>query len=140
MEKRRKEGVEIMKYDKEEHLPQQVETLFQLKAGGDIENFVKVLDSIKIIMKDRTDFIAGIETDFKTREEKRKDLLVDAKKAIINSLDEKNDIEIGLSQIEYVIAESKKSYEDILYSYMDDVLRSCTTYDSGHAESEEESA
>jgi len=122
-----------MEYDKEMHLPQQVETLFQLKAGGDIENFIEVLESIKQIMRNRTDFIDGLETDGKTKEEKRKELLVETKKTILKSLEDK-DLMIGLSQVEQILAASKSQFEQILRNYMNDVMTTCMSYNGSSEE------
>lgn len=124
-----------MSYNKEIHLPQQVETLFQLRAGGNAGEFEYVLSGIKKIMHDKEKFLDGLKQDEAARKKKIDSLILNTKTTVLKALGEKNTLD-GLSSAKYVLSLLDGEHDAILMEFMDDVMTTCMSYNDGSGEEE----
>lgn len=112
----------------EVHIPNQMEALLQCRTSADITSFDYILKGIKTILKEKDDFIKGLNEDQKKREDTKNAVMAEAKKAIGEALNE-NDVERGLTTAHAVLSQLEQAYNAVELEYMDNVLTTCTTFD-----------
>ena len=122
-----------MEYDIETHLPQQVETLFQLRASGNAGEFEYVLGGIKKIMHDKEKFLGGLKQDEAARKKKIDSLINNTKTTVLKAMDEKNILN-GLSSAKSVLSLLDGEHDAILMEFMDDVITTCISYNGESGE------
>lgn len=114
-------------YDMKLHMPQLMEKLFECKSNADIAGFDYILEDIKKLMKDETEFIKALKIDQKNREEEITALFNEAKKTILNGFKDKNNVE-GVNHAHAVVSQLSEAYNAIEIKYMDDAVTTCTSY------------
>lgn len=111
----------------EAHAPNQIETLFQHRNNADVATFDYVLQGLKILMKDHTDFLNGLKQDQQKREQQSKELFQEAKKTILTAFKDKTEEE-GVNYVHAVLSNVEQAYNALELEYMNNVLTTCTSY------------
>lgn len=116
-----------MNYEKEAHIPQQIELLLQHRADGNLEGFEYILDGVKIIMKSHQDFLDGLQTDLDKRTKDVTKAANDARETILKAFKEQKSLD-ACQTSQQVLMQLENVYNAIMLGYMNDVIQTCMSY------------
>ena len=116
-----------MNYDKELHIPQQIELLLQHRADANIKGFGYILDGVKIIMKDHPVLLDGLKTDETTQTKNIEKAANNSREMILKAFNTSSGL-VACQTTNQILTQLETIYNNIMLEYMNDVIQTCVSY------------